>query len=477
MRENEIESDPRSLPGRLNGWKEIAAYLGKSVRTAQRWEKDLGLPVHRIHTGSGEIPFAFREEIDRWLLSTESQRAGSSTPEDSNGEPELGPLANAGLPATAGRRSALLRSPIRLVVLLLALLLPVTLWFRRSTWPLRLLVGPARQPATWRVEGGRLRVFDDQNQLLWEHGFGRPLLDATYAPSSGVPRDQSVFIADLDHDGNREVGIIAWAEPSPLPYFYVLNHDSSLRFSLQPDRTVQFGDTRYAPPWLPRTMLLTTEPDGSKSIWLAFVHNLWFPALLLKLDPQGKPLATYWSNGHIAALHEAFFQGRHAILVAGTNNENFAASLAVLDYASPSGSAPAAIPKYQCMDCPADAPMAFFLFPSTELSRLSNFRPMTHDVRVDGARNLVVNVELTPGGLEVGGPGGSAFYVLSSAGRVVEAETGDSYRMLHSRLEARNRLNHRFSVACEQQLFPVLRWDHATQRFVSEAGELGNPPR
>ena len=33
---------------RLDGWKEIASYLGRSVRTAHRWEKRLGLPVRRV---------------------------------------------------------------------------------------------------------------------------------------------------------------------------------------------------------------------------------------------------------------------------------------------------------------------------------------------------------------------------------------------------------------------------------------------
>ena len=31
----------------LNSWKEIASYLGRSVRTVQRWEREFGLPVHR----------------------------------------------------------------------------------------------------------------------------------------------------------------------------------------------------------------------------------------------------------------------------------------------------------------------------------------------------------------------------------------------------------------------------------------------
>jgi hypothetical protein len=33
---------------RLDSWKEIASYLGRGVRTVQRWECEEGLPVHRL---------------------------------------------------------------------------------------------------------------------------------------------------------------------------------------------------------------------------------------------------------------------------------------------------------------------------------------------------------------------------------------------------------------------------------------------
>jgi len=49
----------------LQSWKEIALYLQVGVRTAQRWEKTLGLPVH--HTGIKGRVFAVREELDKWL--------------------------------------------------------------------------------------------------------------------------------------------------------------------------------------------------------------------------------------------------------------------------------------------------------------------------------------------------------------------------------------------------------------------------
>ena len=51
---------------RLNGWKEIASYLGKGVRTVQRWETEHHLPIRRIGREGGEIVFAFKNEIDAW---------------------------------------------------------------------------------------------------------------------------------------------------------------------------------------------------------------------------------------------------------------------------------------------------------------------------------------------------------------------------------------------------------------------------
>lgn len=67
-------SDPISQPDRtaeqpLESWKEIAAYLGKGVRTVVRWEKNEGLPVHRhMHERRSSV-FAYRSEIDVWWQS------------------------------------------------------------------------------------------------------------------------------------------------------------------------------------------------------------------------------------------------------------------------------------------------------------------------------------------------------------------------------------------------------------------------
>jgi phage terminase Nu1 subunit (DNA packaging protein) len=51
----------------LNSWKEIAGYLGRGLRTAQRWERELGLPVRRPRGRSRTAVFALRKELDIWL--------------------------------------------------------------------------------------------------------------------------------------------------------------------------------------------------------------------------------------------------------------------------------------------------------------------------------------------------------------------------------------------------------------------------
>lgn len=54
---------------RLDSWKAIARYLGRSVRTVRRWEQQEGLPVHRLMHQSQASVFAFREELDEWRES------------------------------------------------------------------------------------------------------------------------------------------------------------------------------------------------------------------------------------------------------------------------------------------------------------------------------------------------------------------------------------------------------------------------
>jgi Tol biopolymer transport system component len=55
-----------STPGTLESWKEIAAYLQRDAKTARKWEKEEGLPIHRHSHKSRSSVYAYPGEIDRW---------------------------------------------------------------------------------------------------------------------------------------------------------------------------------------------------------------------------------------------------------------------------------------------------------------------------------------------------------------------------------------------------------------------------
>lgn len=51
----------------LNSWKEVAQYVGRSERTIQRWERELGFPVHRPAGRLRSAIIAVVAEVDEWV--------------------------------------------------------------------------------------------------------------------------------------------------------------------------------------------------------------------------------------------------------------------------------------------------------------------------------------------------------------------------------------------------------------------------
>jgi DNA-binding transcriptional regulator YiaG len=62
-----LVSSAREKEHVLNSWKEIATYMGRGVRTVQRWERELGLPVRRPRGKSRSAVIALAADLDQWL--------------------------------------------------------------------------------------------------------------------------------------------------------------------------------------------------------------------------------------------------------------------------------------------------------------------------------------------------------------------------------------------------------------------------
>lgn len=60
---------------RLESWKEIAVFFDRDEKTVRRWEKDLGLPVHRLPGVSKGRVYAFAQELSEWSAKPRTSRA------------------------------------------------------------------------------------------------------------------------------------------------------------------------------------------------------------------------------------------------------------------------------------------------------------------------------------------------------------------------------------------------------------------
>jgi hypothetical protein len=84
-----MRQSANAAPLILNSWKEIATYLGRGVRTVQRWERELRLPVRRIGKGKRSPVYSTAAELNFWMSTVDFARS-----------PRLQPQRGAILPRT-----------------------------------------------------------------------------------------------------------------------------------------------------------------------------------------------------------------------------------------------------------------------------------------------------------------------------------------------------------------------------------------
>jgi len=62
----------------LDSWKAIASYLGRTARTAQRWHRHEGMPVHHHLHRTATTVYALRDELDQWRVNRSQTKLAPS---------------------------------------------------------------------------------------------------------------------------------------------------------------------------------------------------------------------------------------------------------------------------------------------------------------------------------------------------------------------------------------------------------------
>ena len=455
-------------PRRLNGWKEIAAYLDRGVRTVQRWEKDFGMPVHRLGPGKSEGVVAFGHELDAWQTTPSGNRARTASMEGG------GDASHGEMEAPRGDAQ---RTRTRMPMVLLAVVVTtVAFWAIDTAWhrfgnasPTPVAVAGGA-PAAWRIDLDTIVVSDAAGNQVWQHRFPFPLDSAAYKNPRFLGR-LPVGIEDLDGDGRREVWMVSspaqgadWAHHQ----LFLFNSDGTVRWTYQYSGEVRFGADSFGPPWPVRGVFLTDDPDGTRgrALWAASIDLMLFPSVLQRLDlTTGAPLSTYWSNGYILGLALLPVDGRPTLFVGASNNEKKAGSLALLDARNPNGSAPAEKDAYRCTSCPPGEPGTFLVFPkSTRFGNADDTAPVFR-IEQAGAGGFYVNVMH---GVSETGLHATAVYTLDGSFRPIGVSPADGYAAALRALAGDGALppGGLSPVDPDREFLPIWRWDKAGQRFV-----------
>ncbi len=421
MPDNDLAQPPGSRPAgadRLDGWKAIAAFLNRAVRTAQRWEKEAGLPVRRVGPSGGESVFAFRDELDAWLRSSAGVMAQGAADtaggndgngghggnganrangyNSGNGQPpgpgRVGP-AEPGLYAgsngiasgrASGWRARRAATWVSVVVLSAAAVVALATWRQWTSLS-------APEPAGWELQGEDIVILDTQGAVL------RRELLGFRCDSDQNDCTSRAAVDDFDGDGHREVVIAREGDDPRLSCGDGLGERAAVRVT----RTRQYGDGQYGPPFVFNGVVVERTPAGERQVLAWGRHYMYYPSFVLRvrIGPgcAMEVLGEYWHPGHVSAVAAAEFNGRRTVLIGGSHNEDGmrGGHVTVFFDGRLSGSGPVVSDRKRCLDCGPDTPDLVFLLPRSPVAEAIDPELTVGPVRFAGVSASGFTTEVT----------------------------------------------------------------------------------
>lgn len=381
-----LDEGGATRPSQINGWKEIGAFFGKSSRTVQRWEAELGLPVHRLKGAAGEIIYALVDELVDWR----DQRSRHLVLERDQDDHEPGVVDTSAPTPEAPPRLPTQRRLLLATAALAVVLAAIGAW----TW----FPKPQQPVMTAEVSGNRLVARSAAGQELWSHLFDRPLWShPTSVRDSDVgfhPGDPP-RVVDLDRDGRPEVLVIATygdlSAKHQAEELLCFSPDGRILWRYQPEFAFTFAGRRFEGEWNFLDYLVS-EGAREPAVWVSLYSHNWWPSVIVRIDVRGQPVVRFVHAGCLYHLAETTSSEGWQLLAGGVNNEQQAAALAILDEDGPPARSPEQRPSlYSCDDCPSGAPRAYFVFPRTDVQLAEAVKPY----------NFVAAIRPGPAGAEV----------------------------------------------------------------------------
>jgi len=361
----------------LESWKEIADFLNKDIRTCQRWERELGLPIHRLEGSAKARVFAHPEEIEVWLKEKYQNQSKNN-------------LSLRGF--FTGKLKYLMILVFLIGFAVTAMLLGI---FKQIS-----------EPHSFNVQGSRLVILDEKGELAWDFDTGIENLasDEHYkihfqskAPSPGSKHSYNqpyVMFADLDHNGTQEVLFsIQTQDEVDEGKLYCFNNQGKILWTYNTGRPLQFGGKSYSQAFRIHGLRVKDwDQDGKDEILVISNHFYRFPCQITLLDLNGLKKGEYWHSGYLKDYEfiDLDQNGQYEIILAGMNNEWNTPVCLVLDPSHMQGTSPQSENEYILQDMEKGNELYYLRFPRNIVDRLTAFNNTFSQISLLAQENKIV---------------------------------------------------------------------------------------
>lgn len=335
---------------RLNTWKEISDYLNCTVRTCRRWEKQYNLPVYRLNKAAGSRVYAYKDDIDEWLLKSFRKKQSYNR---------------------TGLKSKKFIFPV--VVLLVVV------------WSVFILMPKVPKPYDFKIEDSNLIILDEGQKILWEYDFKiNNLIEEQeyrkFYQTKSISDVESqrlypqIMIKDINSDNKKEVLFsLQTKDDFNEGILFCFDYTGKILWKFYTGKELKFGNKIYSADYRIKGFdILDVNEDGIFEVLIIANHCYDFPTQLIILDYNGRKLSEYWNAGRLTDyLYIDFDQdGEKEFIISGMNNEYKKGCLIVFQSSNIQGSSPQLTDTYICKNLKPGSHKYYILFPRTQVAEI-----------------------------------------------------------------------------------------------------------
>ena len=297
---------------RLDGWKEISDYLGRDVRTCQRWELELELPVYRVKQDSIRSKvFSYTTEIDEWFSLT---------------------LKNHN---DVKKRNGIKKwlVPVLLILIMVFVFFGFfSLVFSRKDHSVT-FSDNGSNPVRWDIKGNQIVVYDVEDHFLWTKDinnstpqenyyiFEQSLSETDLWLNKQNNRNKIVF-ADIDNDSKNEALCYFNHEDPQERCITLFDNNGEEIWTKHLEFSQEYRQGRIVYDYrVLKLALEDVDSDGQKEILVLWNHFRQFPSVFFIYDLNGKELLKYIHTGLLQFfVLNSIKEEKRFIFLGGTNN-------------------------------------------------------------------------------------------------------------------------------------------------------------